>query len=309
MEKLITVAEVIVPIFTAIGLGILARKKEMLTPEGVKGMQQFVMNFGLPCVIFNSCLTASVGAESLGSMLLLLPCILLVTLWAFRARKGAFPHHNFPMLFCAQETGMLGIPLFMVLFGAEEAYRVGMLDLTQAIITFPTIAILSASAGENPTPGRIAAKVISSPLMIMSLLGLALNLTGVRVWLDSIGIAGIITGTTGFLTQPVSAMMIFSVGYNFSLSAGSRREIFRICLIHLAVYALIGGLVQLGLCLIPGVDPMTRWAVLLYSTLPASYLAPGLGRTKEDYTVTSGVCSVLTVVSLLVFCIIAIIVA
>ena len=309
MEKLITVAEVIVPIFTAIGLGMLARKKEMLTPEGVKGMQQFVMNFGLPCVIFNSCLTASVGAESLGSMLLLLPCILLVTLWAFRARKGAFPYHNFPMLFCAQETGMLGIPLFMVLFGAGEAYRVGMLDLTQAIITFPTIAILSASAGENPTPGRIAAKVISSPLMIMSLLGLALNLTGVKAWLDSIGIAGIITGTTGFLTQPVSAMMIFSVGYNFSLAAGSRREIFRICLIHLAVYVLIGGLVQLGLCLIPGVDPMTRWAVLLYSTLPASYLAPGLGRTKEDYTVTSGVCSVLTVVSLLVFCIIAIIVA
>ena len=44
-------------------------------------------------------------------------------------------------------------------------------------------------------------------------------------------------------------------------------------------------------------------------TLPASYLAPSLGRTEEDYTMASGVCSVSTVVSLFIFCIIAAFVA
>ena len=56
-------------------------------------------------------------------------------------------------------------------------------------------------------------KTISATIryLIMSLLGLGLNLSGIGNWLDQIGIGGIITETTGFLSQPISAMMIFSV--------------------------------------------------------------------------------------------------
>ena len=71
-------------------------------------------------------------------------------------------------------------------------------------------------------------------------------------------------------------------------------------------FAVIGILVQLVLFLIPGVDRLTRVALLMYYTLPASYMAPGLGRSQEDYTVASGVCSILTTVSLVVFCCLAV---
>lgn len=309
MERIISIAQVIAPIFVSVFLGILTRKKALMTAGEIRGLQQFVMKFGLPCVVFNSCLTANVGAESVGTMLLILPLIFLATLWAFRARGKRFPYHNFPMLFAAQESGMLGIPLYMILFGTAQAYRMGILDITQAAIGFTTIAILSTDAGENPSPLYIAKKVLSSPLMVMSLLGLALNLSGIGRWLDTIGIGAVLTETTGFLSQPVSAMMIFSVGYNFSLAGGNKNTVFRISLLHFCVYFAIGLIVQLGLFLVPGVDSMTRWAVLMYSTLPPSYLTPGLGKTDDDHTVTSGVCSILTAVSLVVFCIIAVIVA
>lgn len=302
MDKLITVAQVIAPIFTAIFLGILARKKSLLTPEENRGLQQFVMKFGLPCVVFNSCLTADMGVEALSSMALVLPLILASTLWAFHARKKKFPYHNLPQLFAAQETGMLGIPLFMILFGADQAYRMGVLDLTQAVTAYPVIAILSADAGENPSVGTIVKKVLTSPLLIMSMLGLGLNLSGIGAWLDDVGIGGIITESTGFLGQPISAMMIFSVGYNFSLAKGNRTTIFKISLIHFAMFAVFCVIIQAGLFLIPDVDALTRWVLLMYCTLPASYLAPSLGRSQEDFTVASGVCSVLTVVSLIIFC-------
>ena len=305
MEQIISVLRVVVPIFTAITLGIIAKKKRLLTPEGIQGLQNFVMNFGLPCVIFNSCFTANVGAESLGTMALLLPFMIGTTLWAFKARKGKFPYHNFPQLFCAQETGMLGIPLFIILFGSAHAYRMGILDLTQAVTAFPTIAILSANTGENPSPKAIAKKVLTSPLMIMSILGLTLNVTGVGRFLDGIGVAGIITETTAFLSQPISALMIFSVGYNFSMRSGNRKDILKISAIHFILFVVIGLIVQLGLFLIPNVDTLTRWSVLLFSTLPASYLAPSLGKSETDFQVASGVCSLLTVASLLIFCVMA----
>lgn len=309
MNQITTVLEVVLPIFAAVLLGVLARKKKLVTPEGNRGLQQFVTGFGLPCVVFNSCLTASIGAEALTSMALVLIPLLISTFWAFGPGKKRFAYHNLPMLFAAQETGMLGIPLFMTLFGTAQAYRVGVLDLAQTITAFPVIAVLSADVGENPSVGEIVKKVLKSPLLIMALLGLALNLSGAADVMENIGILSMITETTSFLAQPVSGVILFTVGYNFSLAKGNRGRIFRLCGVHLAYFAGMGLIAQLVLSLIPNVDPLTRWAMLLYSILPASYLAPSLGRSEEDFVVSSGVCSVLTVVSLIGFCLITVFVA
>jgi len=303
MEVFVTVAQVVTPIFAAIFLGILAKKYSWVTPENVQGYQRFVMKIGLPCVIFNSCLTAKIGVESLTSMGLMLPALFLATFWAFRERKRHFPYHNLPMLFCAQESGMLGIPLFIILFGADQAYRIGILDLTQAVLAFPVIAILSADTGNNPSVGEIIKKVISSPLMIMSFLGLILNISGIGRWMDSVGIGGILTETTTFLSQPVSALMIFSVGYNFSLTEGSRSAIAKISAIHFVYYGIVCLIAQAVLFLVPDVDNLTRLAIFLYCMLPGSYLAPSLGRGEEEYQIASGVCSILTLVCLVIVCI------
>jgi len=302
MDRVITVAQVIVPIFVSILLGMLARKKQLMNAEEVRGLQNFVVKFGLPCVVFNSCVTAEIGGESLTTMALGLAMILLGSMWAFRYGRKIFPYHNFPMLFAAQETGMLGIPLFIILFGADQAYRMGVLDVAQAAVAFPMIAILSAQAGENPSLKEIVKKVVTSPLLIMAAIGLTLNLSGMAKMMAATGILGILTESTGFLTQPVSALMIFSVGYNFSLKKESRGPVLKIASLRFAICFGFGLLIQLVLALIPGVDSLTRLTMLMYCTLPTSYLSPGLGRSQEDYTVASGVCSVLTAVSLLIFC-------
>ena len=308
MNQWMTVLQIITPIFVAAGLGILAKRKDMISAEQMQGLQQFVMKFGLPCVVFNSCYGAKISAEAVTSMALVVPLVLLSSVWAFRSREKWGGYHNFPMLFSAKETGMLGIPLFMTLFGVEQAYRVGVLDLAQSVIAIPCIAILAADAGKNPTVGEITKKVVKSSLLIMSVLGLVLNLSGAAAWMNGVGIGGIITETTGFLSQPVSAAMLFSVGYNFSMGKDSRGEIFRIAAIHFAMFAVFCGIMQGVLLLLGEVDAETRWAVLLYCMLPCSYLSPSLGRSEEEYTISSGVCSILTVVSLAIFCVMAAIV-
>ena len=308
MNQWMTVLQIITPIFAAVGFGILAKRKDMISAEQMQGLQQFVMKFGLPCVVFNSCYGAKISAEAVTSMALVVPLVLLSSVWAFRSREKWGGYHNFPMLFSAKETGMLGIPLFMTLFGVEQAYRVGVLDLAQSVIAIPCIAILAADAGKNPTVGEITKKVVKSSLLIMSVLGLVLNLSGAAAWMNGVGIGGIITETTGFLSQPVSAAMLFSVGYNFSMGKDSRGEIFRIAAIHFAMFAVFCGIMQGVLLLLGEVDVETRWAVLLYCMLPCSYLSPSLGRSEEEYTISSGVCSILTVVSLAIFCVMAAIV-
>lgn len=309
MQRVVTVLEIIIPIFTAILLGAFARRKKIVTSDEVKGLQQYAMKFGLPCVLFNSCLTSDLGAEAVTSMVLVFPLILISSMWAFRARKKPFSYHNFPMLFSAQESGMLGIPLFMSLFGTGQAYRMGVLDMAQSLVAIPVIAILMANVDDNPSISSIAKKVFQSPLLIMSILGLVLNLSGVADVLERIGVGSILVETTSFIAQPVSAVILFSVGYNFSVNGDNIKLIFAISVIHVAMFAVFCAIMQGVMFLLPSVDAETRWALLIYCTLPSSFLTPGLGKNEKDYAVTSGVCSVLTILCLVIFCIIAALVA
>ncbi len=308
MNNIINVLEIIIPIFVTIVLGVLAKKTNKLSEEANSGLQKFVMTYCLPCVLFNSCLTGDFGTESLTAMVLVMPLVFLSSLWSFRVRKKKYPYHNLPQIFSSQETGMLGIPLFMTLFGAGQAYRMGILDVAQGVIAIPVIAILSADTGKNPSVRYIAKKVFTSPLLLMSLLGLTLNLTGAMDALNKVGIGSMITETTGFISQPVSAVILFCVGYNFSLKKENLKHVLEICGLHFVIFAVFCVIIQGILCFLPSVDPQTRWSILLYCALPGSYLTAGLGKTKEDRTIAAGVCSILTVICLVVFCIMAIIV-
>lgn len=306
MDKVITVLQVVMPIFIVVFLGMLAKKRHIVSEKDVQGVQNCVVKFCLPCVLFNACLSAQISMESIASMILVFVSVVLTCLWAFRFGRKKFPYHNFPMFYSAMETGMLGIPLFMILFGAEQVYRMSVLDVAQAVVGILTMAILSTKTDGDLGPGEVVKRVLSSPLLIMAALGLVLNLSGIAALLKPSGMLMVVTACTEFLAQPVSVLMIFSVGYNFSLEKESRRKVLQAASLRFAVFAVIGILVQLVLFLIPGVDRLTRVALLMYYTLPASYMAPGLGRSQEDYTVASGVCSILTTVSLVVFCCLAV---
>ena len=158
---------------------------------------------------------------------------------------------------------MLGIPLFITLFGAANAYRMGVLDVAQSVVAIPVIAILSADTGKKPSAGYVAKKVFASPLLLMSIFGLVLNLTGAIDVLNTIGIGNVITGVTGFLSGPVSAVILFCVGYNFTMKKENMRDVLEICGWHFAVYAVMCAIIQAVFFFGPAVDVQTKWAVLL----------------------------------------------
>lgn len=304
MDRLLSVVQITLPIFCVVFLGVLARKKAMFSQGEIQSFQRLVIQFCLPCLLFQSCLTAELGTEALTG-LLLPPALLLTGIWGFRVGRKWFPYHNIPFAFCCKETGMLGIPMFVILFGAEQAYRLGILDLMQAVVVYPVMAILSAAPGTSASPKSILKQMSKSPLILMSLAGLILNLSGAWDWMQNLGMDGIVTATFSYVAQPVSVLMLFCVGYNFTMTPENTKEILKVSGVHFGMFLLVGGILQGLLCFFPHVDPLTRWAFLLYALLPTSFLMPSFGRTERDCNITSGACSLLTAVTLVVFCIIA----
>lgn len=305
MDKIFSLAQVVLPILLSVLLGMLARKKEILSSVEVQGLQTFVLNICLPCLLLRSCLTADLGPQTLTSMAILIPFLLLSTLWAFFVGRKQFPNHNLPMLMCCKETGMIGLPLFMLLFGTENAFYMGVLDLAQAPLVYVVMGILSSGEGKITSGWDIVKQMFRSPLMLTSLSGIALNLLGVWDWLQAVGAGTAVTETLGFLAQPVSMIMLFCVGYYFSLERQNIGPVLKLSAVHFAYFAVAAVVLQLLVNLLPDVTELTRKALLFYCLLPASYLAAGLGRSEEDSMLASGVCSVLTLVCLAAFACIA----
>ena len=300
MDALLSTLEIILPIAATLLLGVYARRTGMMSGDAAGGMQRYAIRFGLPCVMFTACLTGDFGAETVTSVALVTPVLAVTALLCFRARRrgGLMAFHNLPALLATQESGMLGIPLFLLLFGPGQVYRMAALNMAQGFISIPLIAILSAQDGKSLSPGKLLWKTVSSPLLLAMVLGLALNLSGGGAWLDASGIGPVLTATADFIATPVSAVILFSIGYNFSLSRKGLPAILQVCSLHLAVCAALFLIVEGGLFLVPNTAAETRWAVLLFCLLPAGYIAPGLGRDQEEYTLASGVCSLTTVVTM-----------
>lgn len=300
METFLRTLEIILPIAATLLLGVYARRTGMMTGDAAEGMQRYAIRFGLPCVMFTACLTGDFGAETVTSVALVTPVLAAAALLCFRARRrgGLMASHNMPALLATQESGMLGIPLFLLLFGPGRVYRMAALNMAQGFISIPLIAILSAGEGKSLSAGKLLWKVVSSPLLLAMVIGIALNLSGGGAWLEAAGIAPVLTATADFIAAPVSAVILFSIGYNFSLARKGLGPILRVCGLHLVVCAVLLLIVEGGLFLVPGVAAETRWAVLLFCLLPSGYIAPGLGRNQEEYTLASGVCSLTTVVTM-----------
>jgi len=303
MEKWITVLEVLLPIALAMTLGAVARKKGSISKAGIEGMQKFVLNVALPFSLFNACLNGKFSRETLLPMALTFFVLLISTLMAFRMRKR-IGYSNLPMAFAAGEAGMIGLPLYMTLFPAEHTFRFAALQLSHLATAMPTLSILTAEKdGKALDTPALVKKVFTTPLLVGSLLGVIMNLSGGMRLLESIGLDTVLTKATSFMAAPVSAVIVFVIGYTVDFSGEDLRAELRVCAVRFFLFALFCLLLQGALLLVPDVVPETRWAVLLYYMLPAPYPMPALGKNDSEQSFGSGVCSIGTVITLAVFCV------
>lgn len=306
MPMLMEVLEVILPILAPILLGAVLRRKQTISYEGISGMETFVMRYGIPCMLFHAYLTCSFSREVVAGMAAVFCLTLALAVLAFRMRRTArWNYHNLPMLFSITEGG-LGVPLFLILFGLEQTFRIASLDLAQTLIGVPIISILSADEASQVRGKDILRRIASVPVAIAMVLGLAMNFSGLGAALEPSGVTSLITAVTSAIAEPVSALMLLCVGYEFQISKENRRNVLQMTGCFLGVRIVFCAAIQGLLCLLPSVQPITRWAVLLFCFLPPSYLSVNLGRTQRDNAFAASVCSISTFATLVVFCIIAI---
>lgn len=283
----LTIINVIAPVFFLIGAGYLSVKRGLFADSMVDGLNRFVIQFAIPCLLFRA--TSTLDLHSAYEWRVMLSFYSGATLSFFVATFLAVKlfHHK---LGEAVAIGFGALFSNLVLLGlsiSERAYGVESLAVNYAIISIhaPFCYLLGITSMEllraNGRPFLATAHVVvramfRNSLMIGLGLGFAVNLSGLVLPVSLISAINMMSGAA----LPAALFGLGGVLTRYSLRA-TMGEASMISLLSLIVHPSI----TYGLCLWLGVsDTLTRSVVLMAAMAPGvnAYLFAAMYNRAEN---------------------------
>ncbi len=298
MENLFRILQTALPVLAALALGVLCRKLNFLTRDGVDTLKKVVVNLTLPAVVFAAFATAEYSLQTIAiPVLVFLLCCLGLVLGRLLARLLRLPGRVTPYLAGGFEAGMLGYALFALLFPQESSARFAILDLGQTLFVFTLYKALLSGGKETKSLWK---DIVNTPILWGAFAGLLVGATGLFAWMTRNGSAAVVTSLTDFLSAPTGMMILLAVGYDLDFAQIRWRETARFVVLRLAAMAILFAVLLLvNRTLLHGI--IFEGAALLLFILPPPYVLPIFADEPSQRAQISSALSALTVVTLLLF--------
>ena len=303
MDKWIRVIEAALPVLLALAIGMLCRKKQFLSRDGVDTLKKVVVNITLPAVLVNAFATAEYQRSTLViPLVMFLLCCAGLLLGKLLARLLRLPGRLSPFLATGFEAGMLGYALFTLLYPKESTAQFALLDLGQVLFVFTLYkGLLSGRQGRK----ALVKDAVTSPVLWAILVGVLLGATGLYAAMGRIGVSGILDSVTDFVSAPTGMIILLTVGYDLVLEEIPWKETFRFILLRLLVMAvLLGVLLGLNRTVLHGA--VHEGAAMLMFLLPPPYVLPVFANEPAQRVQISAALSALTIVSLVLFALLSV---
>lgn len=298
MENLFRILQTALPVLAALALGVLCRKLNFLTRDGVDTLKKVVVNLTLPAVVFAAFATAEYSLQTIAiPVLVFLLCCAGLGLGKVLARLLRLPGRVTPYLAGGFEAGMLGYALFALLFPQASSARFAILDLGQTLFVFTLYKALLSGGKETKSLWK---DIVNTPILWGTFAGLLVGATGLFGWMTRNGSAAVVTSLTDFLSAPTGMMILLAVGYDLDFAQIRWRETARFVVLRLAAMAILFAVLLLvNRTLLHGI--IFEGAALLLFILPPPYVLPIFADEPSQRAQISSALSALTVVTLLLF--------
>ena len=304
--------KVIIPVVFMLGLGFFARKKNILSAEHNAGLKKLIFSILLPILVFNAAFTLSVDPKY---MLLMgymfgLQCLMLALGFVFaRVFRGEYAHVS-PYLMTTIEGGNAFYPLYLSLVGAGFTSYYVLLDVPGIFMIFLVIPLLMARVtSTGASAGQMVKSAFTNPVIVMLLLGLLLNITGMAKLFMATPVYPAYEALANTATSPIAPLILFTLGYSFSIGRDNLGAIAKTLVVRLILMALGVGL---AFVLFPWIlqDEALKTAVMLFLMCPPAFAAPiileKLYRRDADGSFCSTYISVHMLATVLIFALLAV---
>jgi len=294
----ISVIQTALPVFLALGLGMLCRSRGFLTREGVDALKKVAVNITLPAVLLNAFATAEYSTAALVlPVTVYLLCCLALGLGVVVIRLSGMKSRLAPYLASGFEAGMLGYALFVLLFPEVSVSRFALLDLGQTLFVFTLYKLLLSGKRDLKAIGK---DIVSSPVLWAVAAGVLLGATGLYGAMGRWGVAGILNSVTDFISAPTGMIILLTVGYDLVIREIPWKKTAGLIAMRLGVMAAVYGiLVLLNRTVLTGM--IFEGAALLMVILPPPYVIPVFADEPAERVQISSSLSAMTLVTMVLF--------
>ena len=298
MDKVIAVLETALPVFLALGLGMLCRSKGFLSREGVDALKKVVLNLTLPFVLLEAFATAEYTAAALLLPLLMFGiCCLALGLGFLATKVFRLKGRLVTFLFSGFEAGMLGYALFVLLFPDKSVSEFALPDIGQTLFVFTLYKTLLSGKRDIKAIGRDMA---GTPILWAVAAGVLIGVTGLYGKMQQWGVANVMTTATGFLGGPTGMIILLTVGYDLVIGQIPWKKTAGLIAVRLGIMAVCYGVaVLLNRTVLDGV--LFEGAMLLMLILPPPYVIPVFADEPEERVQIASALSAMTLVTMLLF--------
>ncbi|MBR0366945.1 MAG: AEC family transporter [Clostridia bacterium] len=219
MERILEVLRTVLPVLTMLLIGMLCRRRRLVSREGVNALKNVVVNITLPAVLLKAFATTRYTFMDVAVPLLMFAvCFIAWALGKAAGRALGMTSRFVPFLTTGFEAGMLGYALFNMLYGASRTAEFARVDLGQVLFVFTLYKVLLGMEGrEKADMGRLLREMALSPIIIAIAAGVLLGATGLYQRLVPSGVAGIFDACADFVSAPTSAIILLTIGYDLVL--------------------------------------------------------------------------------------------
>ncbi len=298
MDKFVSVLETALPVFLALALGMLCRKTNFLSRDGIDALKKVVINITLPAVLINAFATAEyTSATIMLPVMVFAMCCIALGLGYGITRITKTKSRLAPYVATGFEAGMLGYALFVLLFPGVSTSQFAILDLGQTLFVFTLFKILLSGKTDLKAIGKDMA---TTPILWGVLAGVLLGATGLYEAMGNRGVKGILDSATSFISAPTGMIILLTVGYDLVPSEIPWKKTIGLIAMRLIVMAAILGLmILLNRTVLNGI--MFEGAAVLMCILPPPYVIPIFGDEPEERVQIASALSALTFITVLLF--------
>jgi predicted permease len=303
----------VLPVILLFLLGLFFQNRRIIRPETVADMKTLVIKITLPAALFLAFARVSLEARHLIILGVMFGgCGLALLTGRIIRPLVRIESPYFPMLMTGFEAGMLGYAIYGTVYGVDNLYKFGIVDLGQVIFVFFVLAGAlerQASAAAKSLKETLLT-FVKTPVIIGILLGMAANWIGVmtplNAWPISAGVLRTIELIAG-LTTPLIALII---GYEMQLQKGQLWAPFKTIGVRLLFWLPLGWLISAGLIdRVLQLDRGFQAAVLTMIILPPPFVIPlfipAADRLNRTYVVNA--LSLATLVTLFAFAVVTLV--
>lgn len=293
------------PVFLALGLGMLCRRRSFLSRDGVDTLKKVVINITLPAVLLNAFATAeyTVAALILPAVMFTLCCVALA-LGKLIIRISGMKSRLAPFLATGFEAGMLGYALFSLLFPTVNISAFALPDIGQTLFVFTLFKILISGKTDIKA---IAKDMATTPILWAVFAGVLIGATGLYGKLQEWGVSGILNSATDFVSAPTAMIILLTVGYDLVIKEIPWKKITGLIGMRLVVAAILFGIVVLlNRTVLDGM--FFEGAAILMFILPPPYVIPVFADEPEERVQISAALSAMTLMTIILFAVLTVIV-